>query len=84
MDRDPARRTDDDGGCGKKMRGEREGDGPEGAVGEVEGAGLPGGLEDPIHASGGGGRLRSSDRHCRSSSTSTGLPPAEHNRDHSI
>ena len=65
------------------------GEGPEGAVGEVEGAGLPGGLEDPIHASGGGGRLRSSDRHCRRAELLVDLDRspssrAEQNRDHSI
>jgi len=29
-----------------------EGHGPEGAIGEVEGARLPGGLEDPLHGMG--------------------------------
>jgi hypothetical protein len=32
-----------------EVRFERDGDGPEGAIGEVQGARLPGGLEDPLH-----------------------------------
>lgn len=34
------------------VRFRRDGDGPEGAIGEVEGARFPGGLEDPLHGMG--------------------------------
>ena len=35
-----------------EVRFGRDGDGPEGAIGEVEGTRLPGGLEDPLHGTG--------------------------------